>query len=90
MFLLHTVFILLGPILGLLIRLSFGNWHLSNNLGFTSHGSSKFYKAFQMMYQMIFLMGNLVWFNALYERKWNLVCTHREGFDVVLLASTWL
>jgi len=73
MMMLHNVFILLGPMMALLSRIAFGSWHYSNNLGFTGHGSTRFYKVFQFMYQMVFIMGNLVWLNALVDRNWDLV-----------------
>jgi len=90
MFCLHTLFALLGPMTALLLRVAFGSWTFANNVGFTVSGSTRFYKVFQAMYQMIFLMGNVVYINALVDRRWNLVQTHRDGFDLVLLVSTWL
>ena len=59
-FVIHTVFVLTGPLLGLILRLWYGRWHFPNNIGLTGKGSTCFFKFYQFFYQTSFLIGNIV------------------------------
>jgi hypothetical protein len=76
-FVVHGVLIVLGPLLPCVLRLWYGSWHFANNLGLSLNGSTLFFKGFQYMYQMSFLIGNILFIISVLERDSQLLQAHR-------------